>query len=77
MSHADVERVALDAVKTSVLADKHPIDAKTLKASAWNQKRRVTLTNSMTSKPETKVSQLPKTNDRETSIAEDKEECNA
>jgi SpoVK/Ycf46/Vps4 family AAA+-type ATPase len=77
MSHADIERVALDAVKTSVLADKHPIDAKTLKASARNQRRRVTLTNNMTSKPETKASQLPKANDKEASIGENKEGCNA
>jgi SpoVK/Ycf46/Vps4 family AAA+-type ATPase len=77
MSHADVERVALDAVKTSVLADKHPIDNKILEKSAQNQKRRVTLTNNMTSKNEIKVSHIPSTNELEISIAENKEECNA
>jgi SpoVK/Ycf46/Vps4 family AAA+-type ATPase len=61
MSHADIERVALDAIKTSVLADKRPIDAETLKSSAQNQRRRVSLTNNMTSEAEKHVSQFPQT----------------
>jgi len=61
MSHADVERVALDAVKNSIILDKHSIDANILKASAQNQRRRVFLTNNMTSKAEKNASQFPET----------------
>ena len=59
MSHADIERVALDAAKASILANRQPIDAETLSASARNQRRRVSLTDNMTSRSEQYVSQLP------------------
>jgi SpoVK/Ycf46/Vps4 family AAA+-type ATPase len=73
MSHADIERIALDATKTSILADKRPIDAETLKSSAWNQRRRVSLTNNMTSKAEKHVSQFPKTDEKDSLITQAKE----
>jgi SpoVK/Ycf46/Vps4 family AAA+-type ATPase len=51
LSHADAERIALQAVKATVLANETAIQLETLKESIKNQKRRVALTREMTKSP--------------------------
>ncbi|MCL5282203.1 MAG: AAA family ATPase [Planctomycetes bacterium] len=70
MSHADIERIALDATKASILMNRHPIEAEALIASAENQRRRVSLTDNMTSKSEQHASQLPTHDQRGTCLDE-------
>jgi len=48
LSHADAERIALQAVKSTILANQHAINFSTLQKSIKSQMRRVTLTRSMT-----------------------------
>jgi SpoVK/Ycf46/Vps4 family AAA+-type ATPase len=48
LSHADAERIALQAVKSTIIANQQVINLSTLQTSIKNQMRRVALTRAMT-----------------------------
>jgi len=77
LSHADIERIAIDATKTTILAGRNLIDASTLKACAENQKRRVGLTNRMVSTSEKDASNMPISTDAQSCVAEEEAKYHA
>jgi SpoVK/Ycf46/Vps4 family AAA+-type ATPase len=44
MSHADVERICLDAIKSSILTDKPELDVQTFEEAVRQQKARISIT---------------------------------
>jgi len=76
LSHADAERIALQAVKATVLANQKTISPQALQESIESQKKRVALTREMTDFSPHNQTHAASTDNDSSCIADGEESCN-